>query len=709
MIELDVSQTVPSGESTTAEWVSVSNNGSDIWSVVSSNVNGAWRAIKQTDNNTSSGINLFKADGDNIISVASGTTIVYVEYVANGISKISTGLLPSSSASSESSYISYGTHTSGYYGVTKIGSTDVIGTTATQYGGIEAFSIHASQSTSDASLYMAMLASTGSTHNRYIQTVYSKAAYNSGEGWEVLRKHGYAFAACTGNYNGNGYQWYNFTYSCEAGYKYTFEITTNGLYGWYDGVLLFEGTKSNDPGPGDSNYGLKQLGALYYVCSALEGADANGSITGSGTYTYNATSNQIITIVFRQIGQNPAVTRLRYASVKITRFVNLTVSGNGGTIGEESDVKLQIAPYVANSTALSSSLVNPVVSRTPSNEIPWEYVEGVYDSPTGGNMVLTSLGCYTSDNYNMFLATDASSITWYLHWGNTISYDLSSVTRYNIYCTSDPVEATVTTNPIEAILISNDGVKCASGQTVSITYNQSNGFTISSDAKYLIAPTGLPESATGYTQSKIYFTSPSGATYESTSLSTTTLKKVYISAVSVTSYGTPTEPTITQIVSIPASGITLTSNNVETYFSCGYDSTQTITYTNGTSREGVISYVWGGNGVSVTGRGIDYDENVLTVNELGNLYIKATGEGDKSSSKYITSARQEENIVTDIYIYTSPTEITSMSIGDEVNVYAVARYTSGDTRDIIGQPETFLSGNGLNISISNMSYDVIQP
>ena len=83
-----------------------------------------------------------------------------------------------------------------------------------------------------------------------------------------------------------------------------------------------------------------------------------------------------------------------------------------------------------------------------------------------------------------------------------------------------------------------------------------------------------------------------------------------------------------------------------------------------------------------------------------------------TSTKYITQAYQEPNIVTgiDLFYSTSPVRLeSSVSIDSHcidqssiIEITAIAHYTSGASRDIFAEPETSFSNmGGLEVSIND--------
>ena len=677
-----------------ANWVSVTVSG----------VSG-WRAIKQTEANLSYGIELFKADSVPI-TVANGTQIIYVEYMANEKPGITTGLITSSIApdnSDISNYINYGTHSytfwennisySYYYAVTKIGGGTPYN--KTRYAGIDAYAVYGSvdSSTYNPNLHMAILANNndaGYGYDRYIQSIYSIASSNSGNGWADYSTHGYTFAAITAPYNatsGNG-AWSGYTINCDNNCDYKIEIDANCAGTGYEGVLVYTNTITK-PDEGTKTSDL--TGTVHKIDgSGTLSFDVNASDSVRNYYVYFRSSPYQGDGTIARYGFNS----FRFASIKTTKLIDLTINANGGKIDGQNFVKFsKIEPYTpypvdsnGDHIAFISSTVLSNVSRSKyADGYPdWEKVDGVYDSSSGGNLVLTSYGKHINSNWNKIIETDSSKVDWYLHWKDSVSYSFVSEEK-SIWCTLDSSEASVTTAPMESMIpITDDnhfGVKFAHGSTVVVTYNHSNHFTISSDAKYLIVPEGLQ--AGTYTQEKITLTSPSDPTYESVSVTTESkLPSVHISAVTAT-YNDPIQPTITQKTSIPARGVTLTTDNMNTYFSHS-PVWQIIDYTNHTSsRNDSISYSWVGADISIPSLGINYkpDGVDISINNSNSMRLKATGEGGKETySEPVTVAHQAPNTVVSVFVFASP---SILNVDESMIFVAGAEYTSGDTRDLI--------------------------
>lgn len=114
----------------------------------------------------------------------------------------------------------------------------------------------------------------------------------------------------------------------------------------------------------------------------------------------------------------------------------------------------------------------------------------------------------------------------------------------------------------------------------------------------------------------------------------------------ISSYGSVTGAiSISQIKDFPASGVTLTTSNISEYFSHTKPCAQTITWESGYTNSGSISYSWSVSSGTVASKGTTIS-NTSTV-EI-SATVKATGEGNKTASKSVTSGTQAGNYVTAI-------------------------------------------------------------
>lgn len=666
-MELDISQ---------GQWVSVTASG----------VN--WRAYKASEPNTSSGsMILHTVDaGSNMIYIdTAGVAFVYSEYTGKGVTGMNTGLMynltsnftpPSNSYFSN--YVSYGgtAGASNWFGATKIGTTDTLATEAT-YGGVDVYSIHTTQYIPTGGFCMAIngeRANAVSSSTVYVQTAYSVKKNTSLATWYTIEKHGCTYAAITGNWNPNQ-DWVLFEITCLYGYAYDIEIVSSCMSTNREGIIIYTDSTHSSPLRTALN---SSLGAWSYV-------------SGSGTKTINVTTTQSTRkyyVYFRtsrsDINGNDSygIPGLRFASIKITKRTNVVVSPNGGTLNGSTGVyAFTVVPYVAN----SGSAMPVSVSRRKTNGVNWT-VLGAFTSTSGGTQIID--GNRKFANLDKYLETDAADLSLYYHWGNTISYSISDPnTTRDIYCTTAATIANNTVSPIASVKIATAAAKCASGNP-TISYTHSSGFTLTNSALYVSVPVGLAGNKY-YNQNIVTITSPSGTNFESMSYSGQ-VPRIHINKVSASGYANPWI-SMNQKANVPAGGITLTSTNVNTYFSVT-SMGQGLLYTNNASTStggSITSSGWNTGSVTVSSRGNVYDNATLTNNLTGSLGFKATGSGSKTTTKYITTAVQEANVVTNVYVYCSPSNMYYMHLdsSDAINVQAQARYTSGEYRDIFDDPE----------------------
>lgn len=211
----------------------------------------------------------------------------------------------------------------------------------------------------------------------------------------------------------------------------------------------------------------------------------------------------------------------------------------------------------------------------------------------------------------------------------------------SLYCTSSAKAAT-STDSAKTVSVSSAGATSSTG-TVSCTIGVKNsagttvsGWSITSNGKTVTIPNGTTSGS--YTITVVATASANTGYYDS--VSTTKTATVTITATSISSYGTVSAPSITQKTDFPAGGVTINSSNAGTYFTVG-TSSQTITYNNGATRSGSISYAWSGS-TTITGLGTNpKDRTNITIDKLT---YTATGEGSKSASSSVSSGNQRANV-----------------------------------------------------------------
>lgn len=667
-MELNISQ---------GQWVSVTVSGTS-----------GWRAYKKSGPNTSSGSMILHTvdDRSNMIYInTAGVAFVYSEYTGKGVTGMNTGLMyaltsnvtpPSNSYFSN--YVDYeGTAgASNWFGATKIGTTDTLATEA-KYGGVDVYSIHTTQYIPTGGFCMAINGERPNAVNDsavYVQTAYSVKKNTSLATWYTIEKHGCTYAAITGNWKPNQ-DWVLFEIVCTSGYEYVIEIVSSCMGTNREGIIIYTDGLHSAPLRTTNN---SSLGAWSYI-------------NGSGTKTINVTKTQSTRtyyVYFRasrsDINGNDTYDfpGLRFASIKITKKTNVTVDPNGGTLNGSTGIyTLAVAPYVAN----SGSVIPVSLSRSKPNGVDWT-VNGAFTLKSGGTQIID--GNKQFANLDKYLETDATDLSLYYHWGNTISYSISNPnTTRDIYCTTAAVTASKTVSPIASVKIATTAARCASGNP-TISYTHSSGFTLTNSALYVSVPVGISGDYY-YTQNIVTITSPSGTNFESMAYSGQ-VPRIHVIKVSASGYANPWI-SMTQKANVPAGGITLTSTNVNTYFSVT-SMGQGLLYTNNASTStggSITSSGWNTGSVTVSSRGNVYGNDTLTNDLTGSLGFKVTGSGSKTTTKYITSAVQEPNLVTDVYVFASPTNMYYMHLdsSDSIDIMAQARYTSGEYRDVFDDPE----------------------
>ena len=172
--------------------------------------------------------------------------------------------------------------------------------------------------------------------------------------------------------------------------------------------------------------------------------------------------------------------------------------------------------------------------------------------------------------------------------------------------------------------------------TPTTSVNTSGKVTISSfdstNARFTVTYAGAGSVTITVSDSSTNYTSSSATCVVTTKVDT------------ISSYGSVSAPSVSQKTNFPASGVTLTSSNMSTYFTVS-GSTQTNTWTSGYKSSGSISYSWSVSSGTVASKGTTIS-NASTV-EI-NATVTAAGEGSKTASKVVTSGTQAGNYVTAI-------------------------------------------------------------
>jgi len=671
-----------------------------------------WRGISITSCNTSSAAELRSIDENVPITVAkNSTTLVFIQYTKNGEEydkNVSVGIYPSSTGISSdcSGFVGIGSDNSNKYVISGGDTTVAAIDPYTKYGGIEVYAIHNFDTSQDITFWMA---GSGYFRNVYYDVnKFFKASYfleeNDGaSSWKDIEKYGCRFAFIARKYTTSTEQiqgenvtvtvneWIKYNYTFYTGYTYTIILDVNcsdtNHAGYYEGIAFFSYDKE------EPNVGTKTS-----EISGLEhDADDNPIFVDGDNrhkeFVYNPTSDTTGYFYFRK--NKFGVGGIHFGHIKIIRHINVNIGSNGG-----STQTLKLKPYTAEYSNIIPGISAP--TRMGSNSIPYTFIsDGFFTSTLGSDMILklsvnthTSTSGYYINNFDKTIVTSSADLYWYAHWGNTISYNLTSSSPIYMWATLGATEASETKESTY-VIIASEGVKCASSGTVSTSFSSSSGFTIDSTAQYLYAPDGKATGVSYSHNDRIHFTSPSKTTYptcEGMTMNTNIVPPVYVSAVMVSEYGTPNPPSISQTNIIPAYGVTLNSTNLSNYFSWG-GSVQYINYNNGRTRSGDITYTKGGTG-KIPSLGISYKSTNTSADINGSVkpYVQANGEGGMSNTSQITKANQEPNVVTNVYTYlvNNPSSSTStsgsfhVSYGSMFGLCMVARYTSGEERDIFG-------------------------
>lgn len=220
-----------------------------------------------------------------------------------------------------------------------------------------------------------------------------------------------------------------------------------------------------------------------------------------------------------------------------------------------------------------------------------------------------------------------------------ISYTMHNA---SLYCTNTAASKS-STDDIKYASVSSGATSSTGTVSCTISVKNSNGFNVSgwsinSNGTTITIPSGT--SAGAYTVSVTATAATNAGYYDSAS--TTQTATITVVATSISSYGTVSTPSISQKTDFPAGGVTITSSNVTTYFTGG-SSSQTITYNNGATRGGSISYAWSGSATVDNLK--DTPKDNRTSITISTLTYTATGEGSKSASSSVSSGYQQANVL----------------------------------------------------------------
>ena len=135
--------------------------------------------------------------------------------------------------------------------------------------------------------------------------------------------------------------------------------------------------------------------------------------------------------------------------------------------------------------------------------------------------------------------------------------------------------------------------------------------------------------------------------------------------------------TITQKKEFPASGVTLSTSNISTYFDYSSTAAQTLTWVSGNTTSGSISHAWSGKNVNIPSLGTE--EKSTTTSRGIEFTVTASGEGSKTKSVSVSNGNQEANPVTGISLALAQTTIV---YGNTTTTTVTATYKSGATGPI---------------------------
>ena len=286
--------------------------------------------------------------------------------------------------------------------------------------------------------------------------------------------------------------------------------------------------------------------------------------------------------------------------------------------------------------------------------------------------------------------TDAGTyyLWYYVYVSNTDTYTgtgINTVTKVGTGSVTIPkADNSITVTSTSATIYvhsshtyNNTTQLSVSGAKGSVTYSSSD------TGKATVNSSGLVTAKTAGTVT-ITATDAGNTNYKSSTASCT----VTIVTDTVSSYGNVSAPSVSQIKDFPASGVTLTSEKMSTYFTVS-GSEQTNIWASGYESSGSVSYSWSVSSGTVASKGTTIS-NASTVTI--NATVTATGEGSKTTPKTVTSGKQEANPVTSILLKVGGSSISkTINFGDSATTEVTATYKSGSTGVIT--PTSIISSN----------------
>ena len=457
-----------------------------------------------------------------------------------------------------------------------------------------------------------------------------------------------------------------------------------------------------------SNYNSVGSSSSYSQSAAAKitaSTDNNISVDISSNLAYNGASQ---VIARKTSGEGCASFTLGYS----------TTSGGTVTWGEENATTLsvtgpgtyyihyKVTPDSNHSTTITDKQLDGVaVIGDGTLTITITGYSGTYDG-SGHNIVKTGPTVKNQDG------TAVTGVTYTYSDSENGTYS-SSLTRTNATGTASNENATVTywvkaaksgyttAKKSFTVYISRAANPLTISPTSKTIYNTSgyNTFTITpsgaqGDVSYSSSDTGK---ATVNSSGKVTYAAAGTVTITVTAAGNTNYKSgsktctVTTKVDTVSSYGNVTGTiVITQEENFPAGGVTLTTSNISTYFSYSTPCAQTITWESGNTTDGKISYAWSGSNVAIPSLGTT--ETSSTTSRTINFTVTATGEGSKTTSKSVTSGKQEANPVMSIVLKVGGSAGSkTINFGDSATTEVTATYKSGASGTIT--PTSITSSN----------------
>lgn len=294
---------------------------------------------------------------------------------------------------------------------------------------------------------------------------------------------------------------------------------------------------------------------------------------------------------------------------------------------------------------------------------------GTYKVTPSAAVIKDASGNNVTGNYNITYASNTLTVN-----KKTVDINYSTITSSTVYCT-DTAEDKASLVSVKSVTLASSAWTIEGGGAITYTLQVNSGsstvsgWSLSSDGKTLTVP---PGTAAGTYNVSITIYAAESTNYNPTS----DLKQIVVNvmATSISSYGSVSAPVYTQKSDFPASGVVLTASNIGSYLTPS-GSSQMITYNNGATRNGSISYVWSGS-YNVSNLDTDnIDRKSLT---LTGLTCTAMGEGGESTGDTPTGY-QEKNKIESISLTLTPSTI---KYGASSVPSTKATYTSGGTKNV---------------------------